>query len=91
MDLWGRWPDTVPMSQEATRKDATVYTDVLMREHAEGSDADVMDDVDRFDYRAQLWVKGTDHAHMQGATAQEADVAPLLFCRVLWADCAENV
>ena len=54
--------------------------DILRVEHACGDDLATMKRTPRYDYRAQRWIEGADHAHYVGATLQEADTAPLLFC-----------
>ncbi len=51
----------------------TVAIDVLYREHANATEAATMDGGHHYDYRAQRWIDGHDHAHF-------ASDGRLLFC-----------
>ena len=48
--------------------------DILTRHYATGADADTMDAGCHYDYRAQEWIDGHDHAHFTD------DTSPLMFC-----------
>ena len=52
------------------------YDDVLERRYADGDDAVQMSKGHHYDYQAQQWVEGHDHAHC--ASADES--LPLLYC-----------
>jgi hypothetical protein len=52
------------------------YDDLLLPRDAEGADAMAMARGSHYDYRAQTWRDGHDHAHI----VTNDDTAPLLFC-----------
>jgi hypothetical protein len=55
--------------------------DILERTYATGDDANVMDATCHYDYRAQRWVDGADHAHYL------TDTGALHFCGADIATC----
>lgn len=52
------------------------YDDVLAARHADATDAALMASGCHYDYRAQTWLDGHDHAHI----VSNDPTAPLLFC-----------
>lgn len=55
--------------------------DILERKWADGHDAEQMAQGCHYDYRAQQWRDGHDHAHF------EDDDSPLMFCGADLATC----
>lgn len=56
--------------------------DTMAVADATGADSELMADGCHFDYLAQVWVDGHDHAHFDG------DTSPLRFCGADYASCA---
>lgn len=59
------------------------YDDVLERRYAEGDDAAQMDAGCQYDYQAQEWRDGHDHAHC----VSNDESLPLLFCGATVGSC----
>ena len=65
----------------------TDYDDILEVDCAAGADLELMGEGCHYDYRAQVWVDGHDHAHF--ATGDES--LPLMFCGADLATCTGEV
>ena len=77
-DVWyvglSRWHPATPASENAVEPRSD--WDTMSRANARGADANEMDTGHHYDYKAQTWVQGHDHAHIRTA----GHSAPLMFC-----------
>lgn len=62
-------------------------SDVLKVEWADGADREAMRVGCHYDYRAQTWVDGHDHAHFDPRHNTDSDLGSLEFCGADYVTC----